>query len=91
MRNDDTLNIPIDDTGWGFDNRVIAVITVRQGLSKIGPLYRELIELVDIHGFEYSDVAAVLDIPVGTVMSRLSRAPASPVACRSLKSVFRLQ
>jgi RNA polymerase sigma-70 factor, ECF subfamily len=60
--------------GWNFDNRVIAEITVRQGLSKIDPLHREVIELIDIHGFRYSDAAAVLDIPLGTVMSRLSRA-----------------
>lgn len=39
----------------------------------IDPVYREVIELVDIYGFQYADVDIVLDIPVGTVMSRLSR------------------
>ncbi|MBK0690409.1 RNA polymerase sigma factor, partial [Klebsiella pneumoniae] len=56
------------------DDRVIAEITIRQGLGKIDPAYREIIELVDIWGFQYADVSTVLDIPVGTVMSRLSRA-----------------
>lgn len=63
-----------DDAGWNYDDRIIAGITVRQGLSVIDPLFREVIELVDIHGFQYTDVAVVLDVPIGTVMSRLSRA-----------------
>jgi len=63
-----------DGAGWNYDDQVIAEITVRQGLSKIDPLYREVIELIDIWGFQYADVATVLDILLGTVMSRLSRA-----------------
>ncbi|MBA2402483.1 MAG: RNA polymerase sigma factor [Bradyrhizobium sp.] len=74
IRADDGLVDDLQIGGWGYDDRVIAEITVRQGLGKIDPVYREMIELVDICGFQYADVAAVLDIPVGTVMSRLSRA-----------------
>lgn len=35
---------------------------------------REIITLVAIEGMAYRDVAAILDVPVGTVMSRLHRA-----------------
>lgn len=59
---------------WNFDNRVIAEITVRQGLSRIDAPYREIIQLVDLWGFQYSEVATILNLPIGTVMSRLSRA-----------------
>lgn len=35
---------------------------------------REIIILVDLQGYSYQEVSEVVDIPVGTVMSRLSRA-----------------
>lgn len=61
-------------TPWGCDDRLIAEITVKQALEKIDPAHREMIELVDIAGFRYAEAAEILDLPVGTVMSRLSRA-----------------
>ena len=35
---------------------------------------RRVIELTDLEGLRYRDVARILDCPVGTVMSRLHRA-----------------
>ena len=74
VRSGEDLPVATEDEGWGYENRLIAEITVRQGLSKIDPMEREVIELVDLWGFKYVDAAVILDIPVGTVMSRLSRA-----------------
>lgn len=94
VRIDDDMAVPVESGGWGFDDQVIAEITVRQGLGKIDPHYREVIELVDICGFQYADVATVLDIPVGTVMSRLSRARLSlleVIAEGNLRSMQSLQ
>jgi RNA polymerase sigma-70 factor (ECF subfamily) len=59
---------------WRFDDARIAGITVRQGLTMLGAEHREIISLIDIAGFSYSDVAAMLGIPAGTVMSRIARA-----------------
>lgn len=59
---------------WAYEDGKIAVITVRQGLERLDPAQREIIELVDIAGFRYAEAAEILDVPVGTVMSRLSRA-----------------
>jgi RNA polymerase sigma-70 factor, ECF subfamily len=35
--------------------------------------FRDVIVLVDLGDFSYADAAQILDIPVGTVMSRLHR------------------
>jgi RNA polymerase sigma-70 factor (ECF subfamily) len=65
---------PWGHTCWGCDDRLIAEITVRQALERIDPAHREIIELIDLAGFRYSEAAEILDLPLGTVMSRLSRA-----------------
>ncbi|MEK9660295.1 MAG: RNA polymerase sigma factor [Alphaproteobacteria bacterium] len=57
-----------------FDDSMINALTVRFALGRLLPAQREIIGLVDIAGFSYSESADVLEIPVGTVMSRLSRA-----------------
>jgi RNA polymerase sigma-70 factor (ECF subfamily) len=36
--------------------------------------YREVVQLVDLHGMPYKEAADALSIPLGTVMSRLHRA-----------------
>ncbi len=43
------------------------------GLQKIQPCYRETILLTDVEGFSYKETADILNIPIGTVMSRLNR------------------
>ena len=42
-------------------------------LSEISPQFREVVVLVDIGDFTYADAAQILDVPIGTVMSRLHR------------------
>lgn len=59
---------------WSYDDRLIAAMTVSQGLTRLDTAHREIIELVDIHGFKYAEAANILGVPEGTVMSRLSRA-----------------
>lgn len=47
---------------------------VRHEISRLPQGQRQTLTLVDIEGFSYAETADILDIPVGTVMSRLSRA-----------------
>jgi RNA polymerase sigma-70 factor (ECF subfamily) len=46
---------------------------VLSSLASISPCYREVVLLADVHGFSYQEISEMMDIPVGTVMSRLSR------------------
>ena len=46
---------------------------VRKAVSTLPLAHRQVVTLVDLEGFSYAAVAQILDIPVGTVMSRLSR------------------
>jgi RNA polymerase sigma-70 factor, ECF subfamily len=43
-------------------------------MSGLSVVHRQVILLVDLEGMTYAEAAGVLEVPVGTVMSRLSRA-----------------
>lgn len=47
---------------------------IARAISALEPHYRDVVTLVDVDGFTYEEVAAALDIPIGTVRSRLYRA-----------------
>lgn len=46
---------------------------ILQALEKLPPAFREVVVLTDVEEFSYKEVAEFLAIPIGTVMSRLSR------------------
>jgi RNA polymerase sigma-70 factor (ECF subfamily) len=47
---------------------------VQQALEKLALEYREVIVLRELEGLSYKEIAQIVEIPLGTVMSRLSRA-----------------
>jgi RNA polymerase sigma-70 factor (ECF subfamily) len=47
---------------------------LQQALERLPDEYREVIVLHEIEGLAYREIAAVAEIPIGTVMSRLARA-----------------
>lgn len=47
---------------------------VLRALDHVKPRHREVLMLVAVEGFSYDEAAAIMDIPVGTVRSRLARA-----------------
>ncbi|MEL6337017.1 MAG: RNA polymerase sigma factor [Pseudomonadota bacterium] len=58
-----------------FDDRLV-LTRVREAIAALPEEQRLVIGLVAIEGYSYKETAEILDIPVGTVMSRLSRARA---------------
>jgi RNA polymerase sigma-70 factor (ECF subfamily) len=47
---------------------------VESALGQLGPDYREVVERADLRGESYRHIADELNVPIGTVMSRLFRA-----------------
>ncbi len=77
----DELKAPLEENAgamefWGGDERLINVLTVKLAMEKLAPHEQEIIGLIDLAGLSYAETAAVLDVPTGTVMSRISRARA---------------
>ncbi|MHB1214993.1 MAG: RNA polymerase sigma factor [Thiobacillus sp.] len=65
------------DTPEACCNREQVIACVRAAVARLPQGQRQVLTLVDLEEFGYAEVAGILDIPVGTVMSRLSRARAS--------------
>jgi RNA polymerase sigma factor (sigma-70 family) len=69
----------IHDRGDESSNPVFLAIRkcdrerVRQALEELPPHLREAIVLRELEGLSYQEIAAVTEVPIGTVMSRISR------------------
>lgn len=46
---------------------------LQRGLARLSPELREAVILRDLQGFDYSEIRAVLQVPEGTVKSRINR------------------
>jgi RNA polymerase sigma factor (sigma-70 family) len=75
-----------DDTaieGWGSASptdpqalliREEEMRLVHEALAQLPPEFREVLILRELEDMSYRDIAAIADLPIGTVMSRLTRA-----------------
>jgi RNA polymerase sigma-70 factor, ECF subfamily len=57
--------------------RIADQAAVQAAMEKLPPLLLETLLLCDVEEMKYREIAAVLDIPIGTVMSRIARARAA--------------
>ena len=61
---------------------------LRRAIEQLPVEFREALILREFEGLSYQEIAAVADVPIGTVMSRLARARqrlASSISVRALK------
>ena len=67
----------LEEAGGSSDeDRIVERLSQDEVVSALAAVphdFRDVIVLVDIGDFSYTDAAQILDIPVGTVMSRLHR------------------
>ena len=59
---------------------------VLKALETIDPIYKKVIILYYLKDLSYKEVADILNIPIGTVMSRLSRGKKQLKACMRHKN-----
>jgi RNA polymerase sigma-70 factor (ECF subfamily) len=71
--------VPFDETIHGrpeAENRLeppAGSEALHGALEELPPEFREAVVLRELEGLSYKEVAAVTGVPIGTVMSRLSR------------------
>lgn len=78
-RKKDTMDI--DDFDFAADSNPDQVLTkldssqmVRHCIARLSEKHRNVVTMIDIMEFSYQEASHALDIPIGTVMSRLCRA-----------------
>lgn len=65
-----------EPAGGEIESIVLAQVDL-QAFARLSPEQRALLLLVSVEGLSYKEAAETLGIPIGTVMSRLSRARAA--------------
>jgi RNA polymerase sigma-70 factor (ECF subfamily) len=64
-------------TGADPTDAVDARLDIDAALATIPPDYRAAVALRDLVGLDYAEIASVLDVPIGTVRSRIARGRAT--------------
>ena len=75
----ESIDDKLDELGLDFADPEVLLLQsvdaqiVRQALQELPVEFREVVVLREMEGFSYKEIADVVDLPIGTVMSRLAR------------------
>jgi RNA polymerase sigma-70 factor (ECF subfamily) len=73
---DGQMQMEIEDEGRKPDEILVSKETqneVHEALQEVSEKNRIVVVLRDIKGFSYSEISDIIDVPVGTIKSRISR------------------
>jgi len=79
LRLADPIEEKLDEIGMDFSDPEVLLVQrvdaeiVRHALQELPVEFREVVVLREMEGMSYKEIANVVDIPIGTVMSRLKR------------------
>jgi len=75
MSTDKDYDIP--DPTSSPEEKLDAVVTdeiIQKAIKKLAPKFKEVILLRDVQGFSYDEIAEIVNVPLGTIKSRVNRA-----------------
>jgi len=79
LRLSDPIEEKLDEVGLDFADPEMLLLQsvdaqiVRQSLQELPVEFREIVVMREMEGLSYKEIADIVDIPIGTVMSRLAR------------------
>ena len=65
-----------DGIGRSAEDEALSWITddeIKEALESLPESFRMTVLLADVEGFSYKEIAEIMEVPIGTVMSRLHR------------------
>jgi RNA polymerase sigma-70 factor (ECF subfamily) len=77
---DEVLDVLVERRGGGpvdVDSGVADRLDVDAALARLSPEFRAAVVLRDLAGLDYAEIGAILEIPPGTVRSRIARGRAA--------------
>jgi RNA polymerase sigma-70 factor, ECF subfamily len=74
---DDADDLAAPDSPETLLSHNLLISEVRDAVDSLPVLWREIVVMRDVEGLSYSEIASILNCPIGTVMSRLARARAA--------------
>ncbi len=66
--------VPLNAREMAVDSGMQTTLEIAQALDSLGVEHRSVLMLAAVEGFTCQETARILNVPIGTVMSRLSRA-----------------
>lgn len=74
VRDDVSLDNAPEPQRAGSQFATAQLAELSAAIRRLPPRFREVLMLCGVEGFDYEEAARILDVPVGTIRSRLSRA-----------------